>query len=177
MPRLYPYVGPPRLAAGASEARTGFTVTDRAALAAWARAAPEWEGDRLTVTFVLLEGGVLRVAPRRSEHVECARGAPVVAAGELVLQRAPALAVVAASNQSTGYCPDPGCWASVRAALRALEIPAPEELTLACVFRRCPACGELNLVKEGWYVCDLCGADLPEDEGVGVDEDEGEGAA
>jgi transcription initiation factor TFIIIB Brf1 subunit/transcription initiation factor TFIIB len=28
-------------------------------------------------------------------------------------------------------------------------------------FRRCPACGERNIVKDDWFVCGVCGADLP----------------
>ena len=162
MPRTYAYVGPEALSAGAAAARSGFTVRDRDGLARWAAARPDWDGDRLTVTFVVLEDGALRVAPRRSEHVDCARGAVVLAAGELTLRRTPTLAVAGATNQSTGYCPEPDCWSSLRAALGALEIPAPAELTVAYTFRRCPRCGERNLVKEAWFVCDLCGADLPE---------------
>ena len=25
----------------------------------------------------------------------------------------------------------------------------------------CPNCGQRNIVKEGWFVCGVCGADLP----------------
>jgi uncharacterized Zn finger protein (UPF0148 family) len=29
------------------------------------------------------------------------------------------------------------------------------------VFRRCGACGERNLVKDGDFACAICGAELP----------------
>ncbi|MEZ4384282.1 MAG: hypothetical protein R3A79_23310 [Nannocystaceae bacterium] len=163
MPRAYAYVGPEALGAGAAQARSGSTIRDRDDLARWAAAQPEWDGEELTATFVVLTDGSLRVAPRRSEHVDCAQGAAVLAAGELTLGRGPGgVEVVAATNQSTGYCPEPDCWSSLRAALDAVAIPAPAGLATAYTFRRCPECGERNLVKEAWFVCDLCGADLPE---------------
>ena len=36
-----------------------------------------------------------------------------------------------------------------------------DDFTTRVVFRLCPACNERNIVKDGWFVCDLCGADLP----------------
>lgn len=32
---------------------------------------------------------------------------------------------------------------------------------LAVVFRRCPACGQRNIVNHGQFVCGMWGADLP----------------
>jgi hypothetical protein len=37
----------------------------------------------------------------------------------------------------------------------------PPAFTHAVVFRRCPRCGERNLVKEDWFVCVFCDAELP----------------
>ena len=31
----------------------------------------------------------------------------------------------------------------------------------ACVFRRCPGCGSINVVKGGVFECGACGAELP----------------
>jgi len=31
------------------------------------------------------------------------------------------------------------------------------------IFRRCPACGERNIVKDDSFTCGSCGADLPAD--------------
>jgi DNA-directed RNA polymerase subunit RPC12/RpoP len=110
-------------------------------------------------TYVVDLAGRLLVAPRRTEHVACASGEPVLAAGEI--RFAADGEVVEVSNNSTGYCPAEDCWASVRAALENAEIRHPAEFTFAARFRRCPRCGERNLVKDDWYSCALCEAELP----------------
>lgn len=115
------------------------------------------------VTFVVDVAGRLLVAERHSEHVVCAGGAAVLAAGELWFEVTGGRAeVVEVSNQSTGYCPEPSCWAAVEAALEAARLEHPGGLTRACVFRRCPSCGMRNLVKDAVYVCAVCDAALPE---------------
>lgn len=76
-------------------------------------------------------------------------------AGEIVLDEH---SVTSVTNQSTGYCPDPSCWPAVAAALAPLDLH-PAGWTLAFILRRC-ACGQVNLVKDDWYVCALCGRDL-----------------
>jgi hypothetical protein len=161
MPRSYDYVGPSEIASAVVDDRTGVTIRSADDLVRWAREQDEWDGESLTVTFVVPTDGALRVAPRRSEHVACALDGSVLAAGELTIRLEPELEVVAATNQSTGYCPEPSCWDAARAALDALGIRCPRELTSAYVFRQCPRCGERNLVKEEWFVCALCDEDLP----------------
>jgi hypothetical protein len=69
--------------------------------------------------------------------------------------------VSSVSNLSTGYCPELESWSSVAAALDRAGIAHPDGFTDAFVFRRCPACGERNLVKEGAFVCAICCAQLP----------------
>ena len=161
MPYLYNYVGPEAILISVTDSSSGVTVRDKSQLALWMQEQDEWDDDCLTLTFVVPEDGSLRVAPRRSEHVECARGAGVLAAGELVIRLTPALEVVGASNLSTGYCPEPSCWEAVRLALCNLDIPGPPGFTFPCTFRKCPACGERNLVKDDWFVCAVCDAPLP----------------
>lgn len=158
----YPYVGPEEILALVRPGQGGHVVRNRADLAAWL-AARRTEEHTEPLSYVVGTDGLLRVAPRRSEHVVCAGGEPVLAAGELTPSPSPPLgaAVVAVSNQSTGYCPDPDCWPAVAAALDRAAITRPPGLTDPVVFRRCPACGERNLVKEGFFVCALCDADLP----------------
>lgn len=65
------------------------------------------------------------------------------------------------SNQSTGYCPDPDSWSAVGAALDRAGVPHAGEFTEPVIFRRCPACGGRNLVKDDDFVCAVCGGDLP----------------
>ena len=64
------------------------------------------------------------------------------------------------SNQSTGYCPEPASWPAVAAALDRAGIGHPGRFTAECVFRRCETCGERNLIKDGWFACEVCGAGL-----------------
>lgn len=144
----------------------GFVVSDADSLVGWMESQDEWDGDTLTVTFVVSADGRLAVAPRRSEHAVCAGGQDVLAAGELELRAFPRLKVVSASNQSTGYCPDPACWRAAFLALQSLQIPAPEDLTFAFEFRRCDQCRAINLIKEDWLYCAECGGALPQQSNV-----------
>jgi hypothetical protein len=112
-------------------------------------------------TFVVDAAGVLWVADRRSEHVACAGRQAVRSAGEITFDIGRALEVVAVSNQSTGYCPEPESWPAVAAALVAAGLEAPAWFTLACVFRRCVECSRLTLVKGMVFECGVCGSELP----------------
>jgi hypothetical protein len=113
-------------------------------------------------TFVVGQDGVLRLAPRRSEHVACADGEPVLSAGEISFTTAAGRWVVdGVSNHSTGYCPDVSSWPAIAHALDDLRLGRPAGFTHEVVFRRCPGCQELNIVREGDFVCVFCGSDLP----------------
>lgn len=119
-------------------------------------------------TFVVDGGGVLRLAPRRSEHVVCAGGREVLSAGEMSFREESGRWVVEeVSNQSTGYCPDISSWPAVAKALDQVEIRRPPEFTHKVVFRRCHSCRELNVVREKDFVCVFCGGDLPREWNVG----------
>jgi hypothetical protein len=112
---------------------------------------------------VILSDG-LWIADRHSEHIACARGGPVLSAGELTFQidrRTKQVEVVAVTNQSTGFCPEPESLPAVAAALDGLGIEHPGEFTTAMIFRRCANCGTTNVVKDGWFECAICGRELP----------------
>ncbi|WP_198171111.1 TFIIB-type zinc ribbon-containing protein [Actinoplanes awajinensis] len=111
-------------------------------------------------TFVVALDGRLRLAPRRSEHVALAGGRDVLAAGEMGFGAG--WRVTEVTNQSTGYCPAPDCWDAVAGALDRLGISHPGGFADTIVFRRCPACGERNIVRDGDFTCALCGGALPE---------------
>jgi hypothetical protein len=65
--------------------------------------------------FVASLDGLLRLAPRRREHVTLAGVRDVLAAGQIAFVSAEASwRVVEVTNQSTGYCPDPHAWRSRR---------------------------------------------------------------
>lgn len=113
-------------------------------------------------TYVVDSEGLLRLAPRRSEHVVCAGGNAVQGAGEMLFRRTDdGLRVSEVTNQSTGYCPDTESWTAIQGALDRLGLSHPGEFTAEFEFRRCTQCGARNLVKDGYYVCALCDQDLP----------------
>jgi hypothetical protein len=114
------------------------------------------------VTFVVALGGVLRLAPRRSEHIALAGGQDVLAAGEMTFASTGAgWCIAGVTNQSTGYCPDPDCWPAVAEALERVGLPHPGGFTGRIIFRLCPSCGERNIVKDDDFTCALCGGAFP----------------
>jgi hypothetical protein len=157
--RAYPYVGPEAIRER-PRGEPGAAIRSQQELAAWLAAHPEAATEG--ATFVVDDRGVLRVAPRRSEHIDCAGGGAVLAAGELRFAGSAGRPTVAeATNQSTGYCPEPECWEVVAAKLSAAGIPGPQGWSHAFVFRRCAVCRQINVVKDEWFVCDACDAALP----------------
>ncbi|MGP4087235.1 hypothetical protein [Streptomyces sp. KR55] len=127
----------------------------------WIASKPLVERDE-PFTFTVNCGGILLLAPRRSEHVACAGGHLVLAAGEISFSRhAGAWQVSSVSNYSTGYCPDLTSWAAVRDSIRHIGIGCPSRFTESFTFRRCIACLEINVVKDSYFFCALCETDLP----------------
>lgn len=165
MNQLHSYVGPAAVRARVAGRPAGTRIGAVADLLAWVRGTGQRPGPDglVAATFVIDASGDLLLADRRSEHVACAGGESVLSAGELFfLVEGDGVAVAEASNQSTGYCPEPRSWPSVAAALDRIGITHPGRFTTEVVFRRCEACGERNVVKDGWFVCTVCGTDLPE---------------
>jgi hypothetical protein len=162
MTKLYPYVGPPRIWEQARHQPPGLRIQSVEDLVMWTQGAGAARGGEVTATFVVDEAGHLRLADRHSEHVACAQGQPVRSAGEMTFAMiGPTVRVTAVTNQSTGYCPEPASWPEVQRALNALGVAHPGDFTTAFDFRRCPPCGQINLIKDGVLRCDACDAELP----------------
>jgi hypothetical protein len=163
MQQAYRYVGPKPIAERASRASMGVRIDTPDDVWRWLQQTKqELQRGSVTVTFVVDEAGALRIADRRSEHVACAGGRPVRAAGELTLMVASGnVRVTGVTNQSTGYCPEPESWPAVRAALERAGLEAPEGFSQEFVFRRCPGCGAINIIKERILECSVCSASLP----------------
>ncbi|MCB9759476.1 MAG: hypothetical protein H6739_06520 [Alphaproteobacteria bacterium] len=157
--RVYRYVGPEHVLERVADLPPGARITRAEELVAWLRAQGSRE-EEVTATFTVGLDGVLCVADRHAEHVACAGFRPVLAAGEMTFAGDPP-EVVGVTNQSTGYCPEPECWRAVAAALDRAGFRRPDGWTAAFVFRRCPACGQRNLVKDDWWRCAVCDAGLP----------------
>lgn len=157
----YRYVGPPDLRALVQPEAEGRSIRSAADFDDWASALAAVELAE-PLTFVIDSAGVLRLAPRRSEHVVCAGGGPVLGAGEMSFRWESGQWVVGeVSNQSTGYCPDISSWPAVARALDAAGIGHPSGFTHEVVFRRCLACGQVNIVREEDFVCVFCDEELP----------------
>ncbi|MFJ4681724.1 hypothetical protein [Kitasatospora sp. NPDC088783] len=160
--RSYRYVGPVELKAAVRPDSGGCPIGSAADFDAWIA---ERSAAELTepFTFVVSRDGVLRLAPRRSEHVACAGGDMVLSAGEIsFMHEGDRWSVGEVSNQSTGYCPDVASWPTVAHALDGVGLGRPSGFTHEVVFRRCPNCQEHNIVREDDFVCVFCGSDLPE---------------
>jgi hypothetical protein len=158
--RIFQYVGPGQIKAQAADSLGGVAISSIESLLAWLRDSRYLlESDDLWATYVINSAGALLVAPRRTEHVACASGSPVLAAGEIRFGSDGR--VIEVTNNSTGYCPAEDCWPSVQSALDSAGLPHPSGFTFVARFRRCPKCGERNLVKDDWFTCALCDADLP----------------
>lgn len=161
-PRLYHYVGPESIRLRAATAAGGRRIDSRNQLGRWVldhRDSPTADG-LVAATYVIASDGGLDLADRRSEHIACSRGQPVQSAGEIFFATG-IVAVEEVSNLSTGFCPETESWTAVAAALDRLEVPHPGRFTAEITFRRCPACGERNLIKDAVFECALCGSDLP----------------
>jgi hypothetical protein len=157
----YRYVGPADL--NATSGPGGRRIGCVADFAEWIAAQTPAELAE-PFTFVVDTDGLLRLAPRRSEHVACAGGGSVLSAGEMSFHRESGRWTVEdVSNQSTGYCPDTSSWPAVAHALDRAGLGHPAHFTHEVVFRCCPHCHEHNIVREDDYVCVFCDAALPED--------------
>lgn len=159
MTREYRYVGPAEIAREALADIERLQPRSLADIRDWPLARGK---TTVELTFIVDTSGALWLSDRRTEHVACARGGRVLAAGELTLGLTKSdIVVVAVTNQSTGYCPEPACWPDLRAALERAGLRPPPALTHAFELRRCEGCGTINLLKEEWYECGNCGAELP----------------
>jgi hypothetical protein len=164
MTKLYHYVGPADIKARLAGRPDGTRILSSADFSAWVGDTAQAPGPKglVPVTFVIDASGELLVGDRRSEHVACAGGGPVLSAGEMFFRiDGDRVEVAEVSNQSTGYCPEPESWPAVAAALDRIGVAHPGRFTTVVVFRRCERCGERNVVKDGWFVCGVCGAELP----------------
>lgn len=151
---LYRYVGPSELAV-AARSRSGARIESVAELVQTYRQLGG-RRDALVCTYVVDDLGVLRIADRASEHVDCANGGPVLAAGELALEKDGTISAV--TNLSTGFCPSEASWAAVAHALRSTG-QTLDGFSHAFEFRRC-ACGARVVVKDD-DTCPECDRVLP----------------
>jgi len=158
--KSFKYVGPEEIRIRSGHAPGGTPITSKSALLEWfKRSDTDMNAEDGWATYVVNLEGTLLVAPRRTEHVACAQGAQVQAAGEIQFDEQGN--VIEVTNHSTGYCPAEDCWDPVRSALDKADLDRPDEFTILVLFRRCTHCGQRNLIKDDWYRCEVCDAELP----------------
>lgn len=161
MSRLYHYVGPAKILEASRSSDPGLVIGTREQLLCWLKDhANDTNSDgSISATFIIDKSEKLRLSPRRYEHIACASRESVLGAGEMSFIANGE--IIDVNNYSTGFCPEPESWISCAAALDRIGIMHPNEFTRKIIFRRCPECTERNIVKDNWYVCDLCGSELP----------------
>ncbi len=161
--KIYPYVGNASLRDNLPPTSHRYHVMQSKALLQWLKETkqPNNIDNSLTVTFIIDFGNKLWINDRHSEHVLCANGEDVLSAGEMTFDVANTpVDIVSITNQSTGYCPEPESFRSVKLALNQTDLKYPLDFTTAYQFRLCKNCGTKNIIKDNWYVCAVCDADL-----------------
>ena len=164
MARIYEYVGGRDLMPTQWEAVHRVRVAKSENVQCWIQETEQIlsADNSVTATFVVDLGGELWIADRHSEHVHCARGGSVLAAGEITfIAQGNYISVVSVTNQSTGYCPEPESWQAVQPILTSIFADVPENFTVAFIFRCCPQCDTINIIKEDIWECAFCNGELP----------------
>ncbi len=160
--RVYTYVGSQDIYEKVKGHPPGKAIRSIADLKEWLFSQADYvETDgNVWATYVVKEDLVLYLAPRRSEHVACAAGGSVVAAGEMSFSPVKG-ELLTCTNQSLGYCPDVDCWKEVESALDYAKIEHEGCFTDEYIIRRCPKCNQKNIVKDGLFECGSCWSELP----------------
>ncbi len=164
MTKLYKYIGPESILLACQNSPLGQVIETQNDLEKWIKSNNKNIDNFgvIVVTFVIDNQQKLRIADRHSEHVACSGGEKVISAGEMfLLYEKGKFEVVDISNQSTGFCPEPESWESVTKTLDRISLPHPEGFTMEFIFRRCPNCHQLNVVKDDFFSCVVCDSDLP----------------
>ena len=161
--RKYKYIGSPDHFALVGKSSTRKLIETPADVLLWTKQTNQvpTSDDEVIATFVIDPYGKLWVADRRSEHLVCADGGEVLAAGEMTFRiSGNSIEVLEATNQSTGFCPEPSSWTAVARALDTVCLPHPSEFTASFVFRRCEICETTNIIKDDYIFCAVCNGEL-----------------
>jgi hypothetical protein len=161
--KQYPYIGPKELLALTKILGKGHIILSEADIHNWFKETDQKcdQDNNCIATYIINLDHQLLIADRHSEHVACAGGEDVLSAGEITFNiQKGRVQVVDVTNQSTGYCAEPESWPVVERAMLKAQLNGPSKFTHAFIFRRCDQCDAINIVKDDWYVCAVCDADL-----------------
>ncbi|HAS43927.1 MAG TPA: hypothetical protein DCS93_25850 [Microscillaceae bacterium] len=158
MNRQYFYVGPAAILQGIDLTQIGTKILSKQALLQWIEETEQTlQNHQLITTFIVTLQEELVISDRHSEHVMCAGGHQVLSAGEITFEVInKQVSVVAISNQSTGYCPEPSSWPRVAQALQKAGLEGLDDFTDAYEFRYCHHCKHINLIKDQVFECVVC---------------------
>ena len=122
--KTYLYIGPEEIRCRSATGPGGRMIESPEDPRMWLNGhRPSKSGQWIAASFVIDPDGRLRLADRRSEHVACAEGSPVLSAGEMFCSDQGDTAFVEeVTNLSTGYCPEPESWPVVGDALDRLGV-------------------------------------------------------
>jgi hypothetical protein len=165
--KLYNYVGSEEIRLSVANCPSGAVIRSIADLKNWIENICDRQtmaANLIVATFVIDRDGNLRLADRHSEHVACAGGESVLAAGEIFISYDRAyLEISDITNQSTGYCPKITSWQYVEAALDRIPIAHPPHFTTEFTFRRCDDCSQINVIKDNLFICSVCNSILSDE--------------
>ena len=102
---MYQYVGPKEFLQQVDPNLIGSIISSRLDIKNWINERhPNKDSNEITVTFIVDQSKNIRINERRSEHVVCAGGAPVLSAGELTFEHdgSDQFRISQITNQSTG---------------------------------------------------------------------------
>ena len=155
----YPYIGPDHILERVYENFQGFRIGIPMDFLIWIHQTKQkLQNGILTVTYVINEEKQLLIADRHSEHVQCAFGQPVLAAGELTIEvDKQHVEIFEISNQSTGYCPHVNSWSVVEEVLSKMGMVYPDYFTSAFTFGYCDTCQKPSILKGFDDNCSRCG--------------------
>ena len=159
----YKYIGPKDLLELIKDIGKGDIILSPQDVISWIKNTDQiLDGENSVIaTYIVNLNKELLIADRHSEHVVCAGGENVLAAGEITFTiENNIISISEITNQSTGYCPDIDSWNSLKDALNKTGMDHPDEFGREFIFRKCDNCGLVNLVKDDWFVCVSCNSDL-----------------
>ncbi len=158
--KAYQYIGPIEILDRIDRESLGQAISSSKDLIDWLERMV-YAQDFVTLTYIVDQEGSLRIAPRETEHVACAGGNSVLAAGELTVEFiGNEVSVAEITNLSTGYCPSPSCWPAAKLALKKTDIQFPDYFTSSYIFGICDNCGNRQVIKDDVYDCYNCGETL-----------------
>ncbi|HEX9061007.1 MAG TPA: hypothetical protein VF941_12580 [Clostridia bacterium] len=162
--KIYYYIGPSEIKNLVVDDFFGSHIKTYSDLEIWFNSnadSIETNNGIFILTFIIDINGCFVIADRHIEHVRCSGGKPVLSAGEVsFIWDKNSYKIAEITNQSTGFCPDSSSWAVVKDALDKIPLQHPDRFTTEFIIRKCDTCSQINIIKDSYFVCGVCGSEL-----------------